>query len=86
MIFNKNRSSIDHNILFYFQVIQYLFNWQTPKIKPTEQDVINLLNTLMCTLRLDLDRKIIEHATSADKETQSNSQEQESPSKKVKTQ
>lgn len=76
-----------NNISFYFQVIQHLFNWQTPKIKPTEQDVINLLNTKFI-LRLDLDRKIIEHATSPDKEPQGDSQEQDSSSaaKKVKTQ
>lgn len=67
-----------------YGVIQHLFKWQEPKPKPTEQDIVNLLSTKF-TLRVDLDRKILEHAAPADTDTHPEPEEEESNSKKVKT-
>ncbi len=37
-----------------------MFDWQTSKIQPAEQDLVKVLNSRY-SFRLNLDRKVIEH-------------------------
>ena len=39
-----------------------MFQWDTPKVEPSEQDMLILMNK-QYSLRLDLERKLVEHAT-----------------------
>ena len=39
-----------------------MFQWDTPKVEPSEQDMLILLNK-QYSLRLDLERKLVEHVT-----------------------
>ena len=49
------------------QVIQHLFGWEVSKEEPTDQEILVLLSTQF-SVRVDLDRKVIEHAIAIDDE------------------
>ena len=82
MTFNNNHSSIT---TFYFIFRSYSISSNGRSQNPSQQNkTVNLLSTKF-TLRVDLDRKILEHAAPADTDTHPEPEEEELNSKKVKT-
>jgi hypothetical protein len=64
-----NECSVNLNncipIFSFLQVIQHLFDWEAPKEEPTEQEMVFLLTTQF-SVRVDLDRKVVEHVKRVD--------------------
>ena len=60
-----NTVSRNHFTHFRFllttKVINYLFNWLSPRTKPSQQEIVCLLWKKF-TMRVDTQRKVIEHA------------------------
>ncbi len=52
------------------QVLQQMFQWNSPKRQPNQQDKVHLLKTTF-TMRLDIERRRIEHSSITDLEEQS---------------
>ena len=52
---------------YFLLVIQHLFGWEVSKEEPTDQEILVLLSTQF-SVRVDLDRKVIEHAIAIDDE------------------
>ncbi len=59
-----NRNHFTHfRFLLTIKVINYLFNWLSPRTKPSQQEIVCLLRKKF-TMRVDTQRKVIEHAAS----------------------
>ncbi len=54
----------------FLQVLQQMFKWNSPKRQPNQQDKVHLLKTTF-TMRLDIERRRIEHSSITDLEEQS---------------
>lgn len=52
---------------YFLLVIQQLFGWEVSKEEPTDKEILVLLRTKF-SVRVDLDRKVIEHAIAIDDE------------------
>ena len=52
---------------YFLLVIQQLFGWEVSKEEPTDKEILVLLRTKFSE-RVDLDRKVIEHAIAIDDE------------------
>ena len=72
----------------FLQIIQHLFGWEVSKEEPTDQEILVLLSTQF-SVRVDLDRKVIEHAITIDDEAMAallSSSEENDGNKKQKLQ
>ena len=73
---------------YFLQVIQHLFGWEVSKEEPTDKEILVLLRTKF-SVRVDLDRKVIEHAIAIDDEAMAallSSSEENDGNKKQKLQ
>ena len=73
---------------YFLLVIQQLFGWEVSKEEPTDKEILVLLRTKF-SVRVDLDRKVIEHAIAIDDEAMAallSSSEENDGNKKQKLQ